>query len=230
MSEEEAAAEAEVVPEEGAAAEAEVVPEDPSAAEAAEAGAEAAEAGHAPAPAESADAASGDAEAAEAGDSPAPAESAEAASGEEAPIPLEESADAASGEEAPIPLEEEPSPSPPAEMPGRPPDDGTTPIEATFVIMPENFQHSMQLSASFTFAEIKAAIASELPLPIDTMSLKFQTEPISDEVRLSDLGLEPGDAVQLELVVEYKQVVAGPGGKANVVPAGAYTRPLFSST
>jgi len=91
-------------------------------------------------------------------------------------------------------------------------------VDATFVIMPENFQHMMKLRAGMSGAEIKAAIAGELPLPIDTMSLRFKGAPLADETRLRDLGIAPGDAAHIELVVEYKQPAAGGGSKANAVP------------
>jgi|AntAceMinimDraft_1070359.scaffolds.fasta_scaffold04218_5 hypothetical protein len=84
-------------------------------------------------------------------------------------------------------------------------DDGSPPVDATFVIMPENFQHAMQLRAGMTGADVKLAVAGELPLPVATLSLKFKGEPLSDEMRLTDVGISPGNAVQLELVVEYKQ-------------------------
>lgn len=98
-------------------------------------------------------------------------------------------------------------------------DDGSPAVEATFVIMPENFQHSMQLKSRMSGADVKSAIAGELPLPIDTMSLKFKGEPLSDETRLADVGVNPGDAAEFELVVQYAQ----PGqsrakARANVVP------------
>ena len=97
--------------------------------------------------------------------------------------------------------------------------DDSPDVDATFVIMPENFQHTMKLKASMSGADIKAAIAAELPLPITTMSLKFKGEPLSDETRLSEVGVAPGDAAELELVVSYAQEgVEGNKKTANVVP------------
>lgn len=103
---------------------------------------------------------------------------------------------------------------PPAEE-----DDGSPAVEATFVIMPENFQHTMKLKSGMSGADVKSAIAGELPLPIDTMSLKFKGEPLSDETRLADVGVNPGDAVEFELVIEYAQPEEGQAkASANVVP------------
>ena len=98
-------------------------------------------------------------------------------------------------------------------------EDDSPSVEATFVIMPENFQHTMKLKAGMSGADVKAAIAGELPLPINTMRLKFKGEPLSDETRLSDAGVAPGDAAEFELVIEYAQPAEGQAGAGtNVVP------------
>lgn len=127
----------------------------------------------------------------------------------------------ASEEEAGAPAEADDAPGPEEAAPvaATAPDDGTPDVEATFVIMPENFQHAMKLKASMTGADVKAAIAGELPLPMDTMSLKRNGEPFSDETRLSDLGVTPGMTdVEFELVVEYKQAKDERAKASNAVP------------
>ena len=126
----------------------------------------------------------------------------------------------ASEEEAGAPeADDAPGPEEAAPVAATAPDDGTPDVEATFVIMPENFQHAMKLKASMTGADVKAAIAGELPLPMDTMSLKRNGEPFSDETRLSDLGVTPGMTdVEFELVVEYKQAKDERAKASNAVP------------
>lgn len=88
-------------------------------------------------------------------------------------------------------------------------------VDCTFVIMPENFKHTAMLAVASSGAEIKQALAKELPLPVDAMSLKNKGVSVSDEQTLAELGYKGGDKAELELVVEYRQQAPA---KANVVP------------
>ena len=61
-------------------------------------------------------------------------------------------------------------------------------VDCSFVIMPENFKHSTTLGVGSSGAEIKQALAKDLPLPVDAMSLKNKGETVSDEQTLAELG------------------------------------------
>ena len=67
--------------------------------------------------------------------------------------------------------------------------------------LPENFQHVLNVKAMTTGAELKDKVVAELPLPYDALSLRHQETDFPDDVALLDVGIKPGAAAELELVV-----------------------------
>ena len=83
------------------------------------------------------------------------------------------------------------------------PADNTPDVIVTLVILPENFQHVLNVKAMTTGAELKEAVVAELPLPYDALSLRYGEEDFPDDVALLDVGIKPGAAAELELVVRF---------------------------
>ena len=83
------------------------------------------------------------------------------------------------------------------------PADNTPDVIVTLVILPENFQHVLNVKAMTTGAELKDKVVAELPLPYDALSLRHQETDFPDDVALLDVGIKPGAAAELELVVRF---------------------------
>jgi len=83
------------------------------------------------------------------------------------------------------------------------PADNTPDVIVTLVILPENFQHVLTVKAMTTGAELKERVVAELPLPYDALSLRHGEEDFPDDVALVDVGIKPGAAAELELVVRF---------------------------
>jgi len=83
------------------------------------------------------------------------------------------------------------------------PADNTPDVIVTLVILPENFQHVLTVKAMTTGAELKERVVAELPLPYDALSLRYGEEDFPDDVALVDVGIKPGAAAELELVVRF---------------------------
>lgn len=83
------------------------------------------------------------------------------------------------------------------------PADNTPDVIVTLVILPENFQHVLTAKAMTTGAELKERVVAELPLPYDALSLRHGEEDFPDDVALVDVGIKPGAAAELELVVRF---------------------------
>ena len=83
------------------------------------------------------------------------------------------------------------------------PADNTPDVIVTLVILPENFQHVLNVKAMTTGAELKDKVVAELPLPYDALSLRHQETDFPDDVALLDVGIKPGAAADLELVVRF---------------------------
>ena len=83
------------------------------------------------------------------------------------------------------------------------PADNTPDVIVTLVILPENFQHVLNVKAMTTGAELKDKVVAELPLPYDALSLRHQESDFPDDVALLDVGIKPGAAAELELVVRF---------------------------
>ena len=83
------------------------------------------------------------------------------------------------------------------------PPDNTPDVVVTFVILPEDFRHVMRFKASTAASEIKRVVAADLPLPLETISLRYADDALPDDVALVDVGVHPGDEIEVELVVTY---------------------------
>ena len=81
--------------------------------------------------------------------------------------------------------------------------DNTPDVIVTLVILPENFQHVLNVKATTTGAELKEMVVAELPLPYDALLLRFDEDDFPDDVALVDVGIESGAAAELELVVRF---------------------------
>jgi hypothetical protein len=83
------------------------------------------------------------------------------------------------------------------------PPDNTPDVTVTFVIQPENFVHRVAVKATATGHDLKEKVVSELPLPWDALSLRYQDEEFQDDLALMDVSVKPGGAVTMELVVKF---------------------------
>ena len=61
----------------------------------------------------------------------------------------------------------------------------------------------MRFKASTAASEIKRVVAADLPLPLETISLRYADDALPDDVALVDVGVHPGDEIEVELVVTY---------------------------
>ena len=71
------------------------------------------------------------------------------------------------------------------------PADNTPDVIVTLVILPENFQHVLNVKAMTTGAELKDKVVAELPLPYDALSLRHPETDFPDDVALLDVGIKP---------------------------------------
>jgi len=80
-------------------------------------------------------------------------------------------------------------------------------LTVTFVILPENFRHRVDIALTTTMDDVKARLARELTLELDTLAIKNDREVLNGGETLSTLGFKVGDECKLELVVEYKSKI-----------------------
>ena len=74
-------------------------------------------------------------------------------------------------------------------------------VRIVFLLMPDAFEHTMQFSPALSIAQVKAEVAADLQLAVDTLTLDYNGAHLDENDTLGKLGFGAGSTQKLTLTV-----------------------------